>query len=87
MKGLLLRALRLYQGGISPAFGARCRFQPSCSQYAYEAIEAHGSGRGSWLTVKRLLRCRPGHPGGYDPVPGAGRDIVSNGGSAQIVKN
>lgn len=70
MQKLLLVAIRLYQQGISPALGARCRFEPTCSHYAYEAIAVHGSARGSWLAVRRLLRCRPGHPGGYDPVPG-----------------
>ncbi|MBX7111760.1 MAG: membrane protein insertion efficiency factor YidD [Dehalococcoidia bacterium] len=69
MRVVLLRAIRLYQRGISPALGARCRFEPSCSEYAYQAIEAHGAGRGAWLAVRRLLRCRPGKPGGYDPVP------------------
>ena len=49
--------------------GARCRFQPSCSQYGYEAIEVYGAARGSWMTLRRLVRCRPGVPGGYDPVP------------------
>lgn len=69
MKRALLLAIRGYQRGVSPALGARCRYEPSCSQYAYKAIEAHGSARGTWLAVKRLLRCRPGHPGGYDPLP------------------
>jgi len=58
-----------YQRVISPLFGQRCRFYPSCSSYAREAIEIHGAGRGSWLALRRLGRCHPFHPGGFDPVP------------------
>jgi putative membrane protein insertion efficiency factor len=50
-------------------FGANCRFHPSCSEYAREAIDRHGAGKGSWLTLRRLGRCHPYHPGGFDPVP------------------
>ncbi|MEZ4553580.1 MAG: membrane protein insertion efficiency factor YidD [Dehalococcoidia bacterium] len=84
MKRLLLAAIRMYQGAISPALGARCRFQPSCSQYTYEAIERHGSARGTWLGVKRLCRCRPGQAGGYDPVPEPASGL---GPQTRIVKN
>ena len=67
-QSLMLRAIRFYQvarsGYLSP-----CRFYPSCSHYAVEAIETHGSGRGLWLTTRRLLRCRPFGPSGFDPVP------------------
>jgi putative membrane protein insertion efficiency factor len=66
---LMLAAIRAYQRGISPGLGVMCRFEPSCSRYAYEAIEVHGPGRGLWLAVRRLGRCHPGTPGGYDPVP------------------
>ncbi|MEO8739432.1 MAG: membrane protein insertion efficiency factor YidD [Casimicrobiaceae bacterium] len=69
MKVLLLLVLRGYQYAISPLFGANCRFHPSCSDYAREAIERHGAGKGSWLTLRRLGRCHPYHPGGFDPVP------------------
>ena len=69
MKALLLLVLRGYQYAISPLFGANCRFYPSCSEYAREAIDRHGAGKGSWLTLRRLGRCHPYHPGGYDPVP------------------
>jgi uncharacterized protein len=65
--------LRVYQRFISPIIPPSCRFYPSCSAYAIEALQAHGLLRGSWLTVRRLLRCAPWHPGGYDPVPPSGR--------------
>ncbi|HDQ04216.1 MAG TPA: membrane protein insertion efficiency factor YidD [Deltaproteobacteria bacterium] len=61
--------IRLYQVCISPVFfGQCCRFYPSCSEYAIEAIKLHGPAKGSFLGVKRILRCHPFHPGGYDPV-------------------
>jgi len=60
-----------YRRWISPAMPARCRFYPSCSAYALEAIATHGAVRGTGLTLWRLLRCHPFHPGGYDPVPPA----------------
>jgi putative membrane protein insertion efficiency factor len=67
----LLAAVRFYQRAISPAFPPRCRFAPTCSAYAAEALEVHGAGRGSWLAVRRLLKCAPWHPGGVDLVPPA----------------
>jgi putative membrane protein insertion efficiency factor len=67
----LIGLLHLYKLCISPLLGPRCRFYPSCSSYAIEAIRSRGVCMGCWLTVKRLLRCHPWHPGGYDPVPGA----------------
>ncbi len=69
MSFLLRGAIRIYQVTISPLSGPACRYAPTCSSYALLAIERHGALRGSWLTVRRLLRCRPGSPGGYDPVP------------------
>lgn len=69
MKALALALLRAYQYFLRPLLGANCRFYPSCSDYAREAIERHGVVRGSWLAVRRLGRCHPYHPGGFDPVP------------------
>ncbi|WP_333839598.1 membrane protein insertion efficiency factor YidD [Pelomicrobium sp.] len=69
MSRLLIVLLRAYQIGVSPLLGPRCRFTPSCSEYAREAIQRHGAGRGTWLALKRLARCHPFHAGGYDPVP------------------
>ncbi len=65
-----LRALLAgYRYTLSPMLGRNCRFFPSCSEYAEEALERHGALRGSWLAVRRVARCHPWHPGGYDPVP------------------
>lgn len=69
MKYLLIGLLRLYRAVISPLYGDVCRYYPSCSAYALDAVRAHGSIRGSWLAVRRLLRCHPWAAGGYDPVP------------------
>ncbi len=66
---LMLGAISLYRRFISPLLPPACRFYPSCSQYAYQAIQRYGPAKGLVLAVKRLLRCHPGNPGGYDPVP------------------
>ena len=65
----LLAVIRLYQLALSPLFGRVCRFEPSCSRYTARCIELHGAGRGSWLGLRRIARCHPFHPGGYDPPP------------------
>lgn len=69
MKAVLQWVIRAYQRVISPVLPPACRFQPTCSEYAWQAIERYGALRGSWLAAKRVLRCHPFHPGGYDPVP------------------
>jgi putative membrane protein insertion efficiency factor len=69
VKAILLGIIRLYQRTLSRALPPTCRFEPSCSEYGYEAIDRYGALRGSWLTIKRISRCQPFHPGGYDPVP------------------
>ena len=70
MKRVMLALIRFYQKHISPAFPPRCRFTPTCSQYALEAITKYGAAKGGWLALKRLLRCNPFNKGDYfDPVP------------------
>lgn len=69
MRGLLVGMIRAYQCCLSPWLGQRCRFYPSCSHYGIEALRRHGVLAGIRLTVRRILRCHPFHPGGYDPVP------------------
>jgi putative membrane protein insertion efficiency factor len=66
---ILAALIRVYQSAISPLLPPSCRFHPSCSQYALEAVTRHGALRGGWLAARRLARCHPFHPGGYDPVP------------------
>ena len=66
---VLLAIIGFYRMVIGPALPPSCRYTPSCSAYAVEAIELHGAGRGSWLALRRLLRCHPFHAGGHDPVP------------------
>ena len=69
MRRLVLGCIRLYQIVLSPILGGHCRFHPSCSVYTYEAVKRFGVRRGCWLGLRRILRCHPFHPGGYDPVP------------------
>ena len=70
MKHVLIGLLKAYRLVVSPLYGNVCRYYPSCSAYALRAVSVHGAVRGSWLAVRRLLRCHPWAPGGYDPVPG-----------------
>ena len=72
MSRLLVWILRGYQLAISPMLGQNCRFYPSCSQYAIEALRIHGAARGSWLAARRVCRCHPWNDGGHDPVPAPG---------------
>ena len=69
LKIFMISLIRIYQKVVSPLFGANCRYYPTCSQYAIEALERYGPLRGGLLSVKRILRCHPWHAGGYDPVP------------------
>ena len=66
---LLMALIRVYQRYLSPLLGPTCRFHPSCSHYGHECLRVHGAARGSYLTLRRLLRCHPFNPGGYDPPP------------------
>lgn len=66
---LMVLLIRFYRRFISPLFPPTCRFYPSCSAYALEAVEKYGAAKGGWLAVKRISRCHPFNPGGYDPVP------------------
>lgn len=66
---MLIVGVRVYQVMLSPLLGGSCRYVPSCSVYAIEALERHGALRGGWLAIRRIARCHPFRPGGYDPVP------------------
>jgi putative membrane protein insertion efficiency factor len=76
MKYLLIGFLKLYRRFVSPMYGQVCRFYPTCSAYALEAVQLHGAVRGSWLAARRLARCHPWNPGGFDPVPP--KDVVGH---------
>lgn len=69
--GVLTVAVHAYRYGLRPIIGSHCRFHPHCSDYALEALASHGATRGTWLTARRILRCHPWNPGGWDPVPPA----------------
>jgi len=78
MRYLAAALIRLYQWTLSPLLGPTCRFYPSCSQYALQSILRFGFFHGAWLTLRRLGRCHPWHPGGFDPVPPASSSICSH---------
>lgn len=69
MKRLVLAVIRFYRTWISPGLPPSCRFYPTCSEYTYQAVEKYGVLRGGWLGVRRIIRCHPFNPGGFDPVP------------------
>lgn len=69
MQTIFLFLIRTYRYLLSPFLGMHCRFTPTCSEYALDAIQTHGAARGGWLAARRLLRCHPFHAGGFDPVP------------------
>ncbi|MCE2947412.1 MAG: membrane protein insertion efficiency factor YidD [bacterium] len=69
MVRIAIGLLRIYRYLLSPLLGPRCRFMPSCSEYAMQALHTHGAVRGGWLSARRLCKCHPWHPGGFDPVP------------------
>ena len=79
MKLVLIELIKGYRTFISPLSLPTCRFQPTCSQYAMEAIARFGAGRGGWLALRRITRCHPFHPGGYDPVPLQEPDNIGKG--------
>ena len=69
LKWMLLSSIRVYKQLVSPLLPSACRFTPTCSMYAYEAIEKYGAIKGTWMGIRRLARCHPFHAGGFDPVP------------------
>jgi putative membrane protein insertion efficiency factor len=69
MKYILVVLIQFYRNCISPFTPATCRFYPTCSSYGLEAVQKHGALKGGWLTLKRIVKCHPFHPGGFDPVP------------------
>jgi len=71
MSRIVIQLIRFYQRYISPLLGPSCRYYPTCSQYTIESIQIHGIFKGGFLAIRRVLRCHPGYPGGYDPVPKA----------------
>src|SRR5690554_1483117 len=70
LQAVFVGFIRLYQLLISPILGPRCRFVPTCSEYAIQAIKRFGVVKGSWLAIRRIIKCHPGNPGGFDPIPG-----------------
>lgn len=79
VSGVLILCVRAYQVTLSPHIGTCCRFEPSCSAYCIEALRTHGALKGCWLAFRRLVRCRPFGPSGYDPVPPRKREQTKGG--------
>jgi len=84
---VLIFLIRVYQWTLSPLLGPSCRFEPSCSRYAAECLRLHGAAKGSYLAVRRVLRCHPFHPGGYDPPPLPKDSGTRNDGAAQLTNS
>lgn len=84
LKAAVLGAIRFYQRGISPFLPPACRYTPTCSKYAIEAVETHGLVRGGWLAARRVARCHPFGGRGWDPVPGRGVGETQRGGAAPM---
>jgi putative membrane protein insertion efficiency factor len=82
---VLMAVIRGYQRLVSPLLGPRCRFAPSCSAYAVEALARHGAARGSWLALRRIARCHPFNPGGHDPVPPARSTSATMDSTARVL--
>ena len=78
MRALLIGLINLYRWFVSPLLGPNCRFHPTCSCYAQDALRRHGALRGSWLALRRIGRCHPWNPGGYDPVPETARGSATS---------
>lgn len=90
MRTILIALIKVYRFVLSPYIGQHCRFTPTCSQYALEAIEVYGSLKGTWLAVKRLSKCHPFHTGGWDPVPEnsvSGKGFHTDSCEHEIIKN
>jgi len=83
MQSLLIRLIHVYRRILSPIIGQQCRFHPTCSRYAEQAIELYGPWRGGWMTIKRIARCQPLCKGGHDPVPG-NEDLDADGCRSKI---
>lgn len=79
MRRVMQAPIHVYRKVISPLKPPTCRFYPTCSAYALEAIEKHGAAKGGWLAIKRIARCHPFHPGGFDPVPPASNEAADEG--------